>query len=88
MVAHENNDAPALPLCILLKRHQQVHDVSGLGPAIEEIARLNEDCGSSRPAFDWIDQPGSLKNPDESIKIAMDVGDGYDTLCLRRRCQA
>jgi hypothetical protein len=86
MIAHQDNDASTLAGRILLKRHQQIHDLPRFRPPVEEIAKLDQRCAGGRPSEGAIDQMGSLQNSGKCVEIAVNVPD-RDNALRRPRCR-
>ena len=83
MIAHQDDDAPTLAWRVLLEGHQKVHCGSSLGPAIEDIAGLDQRRVASGPPHLGVHQSRTLENAHKGIEVAMNIRNGHHAPCVR-----
>ena len=63
---------------LVFEPHQEVHRLSGVGAAVEDVSGLDEMRLAAGPFALGIDQVGGPKDGHELIVVAVDVSDGDD----------
>ena len=64
-------------LCrFLLEGHHQVHDLAGLGTAIQQVSHLDEGCLAACPVVLFVDKAGALEDADEVVEVAVNITNG------------
>jgi hypothetical protein len=67
---------------LLLEAHEEVHDLAGVGAAVEAVPGLDEVGAASDPARLAVDEGGVLEDGQELAKVAVHVAHGHDALDL------
>jgi hypothetical protein len=82
VIAHEDDEAPTLAWRVFLKRHQKVHYGSSLGPAIEEIAGLNQRRIACGPPIIGIHESRPPENAHKGIEVPVNIRNGHHALWI------
>jgi hypothetical protein len=83
MIAEYQVHATAVTLRLFLEPHDEIHDITGFGATIEEVAGEYEVRIAAAPGELVINNTGALQGSDEAIVGAVNVSNRYDSLDVR-----
>ena len=82
VVAEEHLDPSSCPARLGFEAHQQVHHVTDVGSAVQEIPGLNEARSPADPAAFGVDEPRRAENRRQRVERAVNVADGDEPIRL------
>ena len=79
MIPHEDQGFSPVLRRLPLQIHQQVENLAHVGTPVDDVPRLHESGGATRPLVGLVDQVGGAENRNQAVVGAMDVPDGHDS---------
>src|SRR6185369_17514652 len=76
VIAEQAHHPAPGPARFALQRHQQVHDLSRLGAAIQDVPNLHQRGLTACPVVLLVYETDMLQDGDEVIKITVNISDG------------
>ena len=75
-------DHPARGRGFPLEAHEEIEDLPGVGTPVHDVAQLDEVGSPARPVEIAVDEADLRmgEDEDESVEVAVEVGDGHDAL--------
>ena len=80
MIADERMDLTAVPRRLDFQVAEQIDHPLGVGPAVEQVARLHEHRAAAAPAAIAADEMGLAEDGDERVEGAVNVANRDDSL--------